>query len=217
MEDILDLYELPYDCDLPILCMNEKPLSLHDHARTPIPMNGNHCRIEDSEYVRKGTCSIFMMCEPKAGIRHVSARAQRTAVDWAQEMRNLVLNHYGDYEKIIIICDNLNTHTIGSFYKAFEAAEARDIVRRLEFHYTPKHGSWLNIAECELNALTRQCLDRKMSSLEEVQKEIEAWCVDRNNAVKTVDWQFTTEDARTKLRHLYPILKKNDGTFACRN
>lgn len=211
MEDILDIYEMPYDENLPVICMDEKPLSLHGRARDPIPMVPGRARIEDSEYVRNGTCSIFLICEPKAGFRYVSARNHRTAIDWAEEIRDVILEHYCGCKKVILVMDNLNTHSIGSFYKAFDACSARDIARRLEIHYTPKHGSWLNIAECELNALTRQCLDRKMETLEKVQNETKAWCTARNASTVRVDWQFNTDDARTKLRHLYPDFKSARG------
>lgn len=147
MEDVLDIYEMPYDPDLPVLCMDEKPLQLLDHAREPIPMAPGRERIEDSEYVRNGTCSIFMLCEPKKGLRFVTAREHRTAVDWAEEMAGFLNTYYPGDGRIILVCDNLNTHTIGFFYKVFEAPEARAFVKRLDIHYTPKHGSWLNIAE----------------------------------------------------------------------
>lgn len=207
MEDVLDIYERPYDPDIPVICMDEKPYQLLGNVRQPIPMNGNHPRIEDSEYRRAGTCSIFIMCEPKAGTRHASAREHRTAFDWAEEMKAYIEGNYADRERIILIMDNLNTHTIASFYKAFPPEDARGLARKLEIHFTPKHGSWLNIAECELNALTRQCLGRRLDSLEAVQAEIKAWCVGRNDAAVKVDWQFTCDDARIRLRHLYPDYK----------
>ena len=204
MEDILDVYELPYDPQQPVICMDEKPYRLHGEAREPLPIRkGNNQKI-DSEYVRKGTCSIFVFTEPLSGIRHVTARKRRTAIDWAEEIKYLTDVCYPDIEKITLVMDNLNTHKISSLYKLFPAAEARRIAKRLDVHYTPKHGSWLNIAEIELNVMTRQCLNRRIDDITRLQSELSSWETERNNRISTISWQFTNNQARTKLVSLYP-------------
>jgi hypothetical protein len=167
----------------------------------------NGTQIQDSEYIRKGTCSIFLFTEPLAGYRHAKALEHRTKVDWARQMKWLADEVYPDAKKIIMVCDNLNTHDKSSFYEAFPPAEALRLSRRFEFHYTPKHGSWLDMAEIELSSLARQCLGkRRIESLEDLNSELEKWHCDRNSRQKGVDWQFTTDDARIKLKHLYPII-----------
>lgn len=206
MEDVLDVYVRPYDPAVPVVCMDEKPYQLLDHARDPIPAAPGRDLKEDSEYVRGGTCSIFVWVEPLAGHRRVNARRQRTRLDWAEEVDRLLTCAYPDAEKVVLVMDNLNTHTIGSLYETFEPAKAHEMAARLEIHYTPKHGSWLNIAEIELAALTRQCLDRRIADLDVLNAELAAWQQATNNDQRQVNWHFTTSDARTRLRHLYPEL-----------
>ncbi|MGH3952310.1 MAG: IS630 family transposase [Pseudonocardiaceae bacterium] len=204
MEDVLDVYARPHDPEVPVVCMDEKPYQLLAHAREPIPAApGSDAKI-DSEYVRCGTCSIFVWVEPLAGRRRVVARRQRTRVDWAHEVDHLLNLDYPGAAKVVLVMDNLNTHTLGSLYEAFEPAKARALAQRLEIHYTPKHGSWLNIAEIELSALTRQCLDRRIEDLELLNTELAAWQTETNADQRQVQWHFTTSDARTRLRHLYP-------------
>jgi hypothetical protein len=204
MEDVLDVYARPHDPALPVVCMDEKPYQFLGHARDPIPAAPGHDRREDSEYVRHGTCSIFVWVEPLAGRRRVVARRQRTRVDWAHEVEHLLTLDYPEAERVLLVMDNLNTHTIGSLYEAFEPAQAHALARRLEIHHTPKHGSWLNIAEIELSALTRQCLDRRIDDLDVLNTELAAWQSATNADQRQVNWHFTTSDARTRLRHLYP-------------
>ena len=204
MEDVLDVYARPHDPVVPVVCMDEKPYQLLAHARDPIPVAPGRDRREDSEYVRHGTCSIFVWVEPLAGRRRVVARRQRTRVDWAHEVEHLLTIDYPDAERVLLVMDNLNTHTIGSLYEAFEAAKARALAQRLEIHHTPKHGSWLNIAEIELSALTRQCLDRRIDDIDVLNTELTAWQNATNADQRQVQWHFTTSDARTRLRHLYP-------------
>jgi len=208
MEVILDTYAQPYDALYPVLCMDEQPVQLLKETRLPIPATKEHPRRVDYEYERAGTASIFMFCEPLAGWRQVTARERRTKVDWALEVAALLRTRYAGAEKVILVCDNLNTHTKGAFYEAFDAPTARSLVRRLEFRHTPKHGSWLNIAENELSSLTRQCLDgRRMETIEFLRQETAAWQQHSNNKQRGVDWQFRIDDARTKLKSLYPKIK----------
>jgi len=204
MEDVLDVYARPRDPAAPVVCMDEKPYQLLGHARHPIPVAPGRDRREDSEYVRHGTCSIFVWVEPLAGRRRVVARRQRTRVDWAYEVEHLLTIDYPDAERVLLVMDNLNTHTLGSLYEAFEPGKARALAQRLEIHHTPKHGSWLNIAEIELSALTRQCLDRRIDDLDVLNTELAAWQIATNADQRQVKWHFTTNEARTRLRHLYP-------------
>jgi hypothetical protein len=184
--------------------MDEKPYQLLAHAREPIPATpGSDAKI-DSEYVRHGTCSIFCWVEPLAGRRRVAARSRRTRVDWAHEVEHLLSVAYPDAERVVLVMDNLNTHTTGSLYEAFDPAKAHALAQRLEIHHTPTHGSWLNIAEIELSALTRQCLDRRIDDIDVLNTELTAWQDATNADQRQVNWQFTTSDARTRLRHLYP-------------
>ncbi|MDT0321433.1 IS630 family transposase [Streptomyces millisiae] len=206
MEDVLDVYVRPYDPAVPVVCMDEKPYQLLDHARDPIPAAPGRDLKEDSEYVRGGTCSIFVWVEPLAGHRRVNARRQRTRLDWAEEVDQLLTWDYPNAEKVVLVIDNLNTHTIGSLYETFKPDKARELAARLEIHYTPKHGSWLNIAEIELAALTRQCLDRRIADLDILNAELAAWQQATNDAHRQVNWHFTASDARIRLRHLYPEL-----------
>jgi hypothetical protein len=204
MEDILSVYARIYDLRRPVVCMDEKPYQLLAHARDPIPATPGRDLREDSEYVRHGTCSIFVWVEPLAGWRRVEALQRRTRLDWAGQVKQMLTVDYPDAEVVVLVMDNLNTHNIASLYEAFEPAEAFALAQRLEIHHTPKHGSWLNIAEIELSALTRQCLDRRISDLDVLNTELAAWQAATNADQRQVDWQFTTDDARIKLRHLYP-------------
>ena len=206
MEDVLDVYERPYDGKHPVVCMDEKPYQLLGDARASWAMRPGDDRKVDSEYVRNGTCSIFAFVEPLGGRHHVSVKEHRTAIDWAHEIKFLVDEMYPDAETITLVMDNLNTHAPGSLYKAFPPQEAHRIRKRLDIHYTPKHGSWLDIAEVELNVLTRQCLNRRIDSIGRLREELDAWEQRRNREAAKVDWQFRTSDARTKLVSLYPPL-----------
>jgi hypothetical protein len=204
MEDVLEVYARRHDPNAPVVCMDEKPYQLLGHARDPIPATPGQDRKEDSEYIRCGTCSIFVWAEPLAGRRRVAARRRRTRTDWAHEVDQLLTLDYPDAERVVVVMDNLNTHTLGSLYEAFEPAKARALAERLEIHHTPKHGSWLNIAEIELSALTRQCLDRRIDDLNDLNTELAAWQNATNADKRPIRWHFTTSDARTRLRHLYP-------------
>jgi hypothetical protein len=204
MEDVLEVYARRLDPKVPVVCMDEKPYQLLGQARDPIPAAPGQDRKEDSEYVRCGTCSIFVWAEPMAGRRRVVARRQRTRIDWAHEVDQLLTLDYPDAERVLLVMDNLNTHTLGSLYEAFEPGKARALAERLEIHHTPRHGSWLNIAEIELSALTRQCLDRRIDDLDVLNSELDAWQNAVNTDQRQVRWHFTTSDARTRLRHLYP-------------
>lgn len=206
MEDILDLYCLSYDAEIPVVCMDEKPYQLLDEVREPIPMKPGSVRKVDAEYVRKGTCSIFVFNEPLTGWGDAHARNRRTKVDWAEEIRWLLDEVYPTAKKVRLVSDNLNTHVISALYQAFPAPEARKLARRLEMHHTPKHGSWLNIAEIQISVLARQCLCRRIPALSVLNRELAAWAALRAASPHPVDWQFTTEDARIKLKHLYPKL-----------
>ena len=206
MEDVLDVYERPYDPSRPVVCMDEKPYQLLGEARESWAMRPGDDRKVDSEYVRNGTCSIFAFVEPLGGRHRVCALHHRTANDWARQIKYLVDVMYPDVEKITLVMDNLNTHAPSSLYKTFAPQEASRIWKRLDVHYTPKHGSWLDIAEIELNVLTRQCLNRRIATLEELQHEMSAWENERNALGSKVNWQFKTADARIKLASLYPDL-----------
>lgn len=208
MEEVLDVYARPYDPRYPVVCMDEQPIPLLKETRTPIPGTKTHPRRVDYEYERAGTASIFLFCEPLAGWRQVTVRERRTKVDWAQEMENLLRTRYTSAEKVILVSDNLNTHTKGAFYEAFEPAKARLLVRRLEYCHTPKHGSWLNIAENELSSMTRQCVTgRRFATVEDLGGETTAWYEHSNAHQRTVDWQFQVDDARMKLKSIYPKLE----------
>lgn len=204
MEDVLDIYELPYNPETPVVCMDEKPYQLLGEAREPLPMRPGDDLKTDAEYVRNGTSSIFVFTEPLGGFRHTSVREHRTAVDWAEEIKYLVDEIYPDANKIILVLDNLNIHKASSLYKRYPASEARRIIKRLEIHYTPKHGSWLNIAEIELNVMTRQCLSRRIDEIHLLRQELSAWEDERNKNANTICWQFRADDARIKLVSLYP-------------
>jgi hypothetical protein len=205
MENVLDTYARPYDPRFPVLCMDEQPIQLFKEVRVPIAGTKNHPPRVDYEYERAGTACIFMFAEALSGWRNVTVRDHRTKVDWAVEMEELLRTHYADSERVTLVCDNLNTHTMGAFYQAFPPERAREIVRRLEFVYTPKHGSWLNIAENELSAMTRQCVQgRRFGTIEELRNETAAWSTAINEKQRGVDWQFQVDDARMKLKSVYP-------------
>lgn len=207
MEDVLDVYEMPYNPSVPVVCMDEKPYQLLGEARESWAMRPGDNKKVDSEYVREGTCSIFAFIEPLGGNHHIiSVREHRTAVDWAEEIKYMVDVMYPEAEKIILVMDNLNTHKPSSLYKKFKPEEARRIIKKLDIHYTPKHGSWLDIAEIELNVMTRQCLSRRIDSIDKLKSELTAWEKERNEAGAKVNWQFRTKDARIKLVSLYPEL-----------
>lgn len=208
MEDVLDVYEKPYDVACPVLCMDEQPVQLLQETRRPIPATAHHGQRVDYEYERAGTANIFMFTEPLAGWREVTVRERKTKVDWATEMARLLEGRYAHGERVILVCDNLNTHTMGAFYEAFEPERARQLVRRIEFRHTPKHGSWLNIAENELSSLTRQCVaGRRFGDVETLREETVAWSSDVNATQRGVDWQMKVEDARCKLASVYPKIK----------
>lgn len=206
MEDVLEVYERAYCQEKPVVCLDEKPYQLLGEVRDPLPVRPGQNLKEDAEYVRNGTCSIFALVEPLTGCQHISVRERRTAIDWADEIQYICNVMYPNAQNIVIVIDNLNTHTIGSLYKRFKPEEARRLARRLELHYTPKHGSWLNMAEIELNILTRQCLDRRIESLDKLQKEVAVWERKRNSNPTPIHWHFTINKARTKLVSLYPDL-----------
>ena len=208
MEEVLETYEKPYDPARPVLCMDEQPVQLTKETRTPIKATAEHPKRVDYEYERAGTATIFMFTEPLSGWRQATARTSKTKVDWAIEMATLLEGRYAKSEKVILVCDNLNTHTKGAFYEAFEPRRARQLVRRIDFCYTPKHGSWLNIAENELSSMTRQCLaGRRIPDLETLLEEIAAWSADVNATQRGVDWQMKIDDARCKLKSIYPKIK----------
>jgi len=208
MEEVLEVYERPYDPAHPVLCMDEQPVQLLKETRVPIEATQHHAKRVDYEYERNGTASIFMFAEPLAGYRRATARPQRTKVDWALEVGNLRDTRYASCERITLVMDNLNTHTKDAFYEAFPPEQARAYLRRLEFCYTPKHGSWLNIAECELSCMTSQCLrGRRIGELKILQSEIGTWSEKTTAKQRGVDWQFRIDDARRKLERLYPIIK----------
>lgn len=208
MEDVLDVYARPYNPAIPVVCMDEQPIQLLKDTREPVAATKNHPMRVDYEYERAGTASIFMFSEPLAGKRDVSVRARRTKIDWALEMDRLLHTRYVNAEKIILVCDNLNTHTRGAFYEAFPAEKAREIINRLEFHYTPKHGSWLNVAECELSAMTSQCVkNRKFESIEFLEQETKTWAEKTNKTQRGINWQFSIEKARNKLKSIYPKIE----------
>lgn len=204
MEDVLEVYALPYDEKIPLICMDEKPYQLLDEKLKPLPMKPASPTKEDYEYVRAGSCSIFVFTEPLSGWRHVHASHRRTRVDWARYVEELLDVHYPCAEKIRLVMDNLNTHSIASLYEAFAPDKALRLAKRLELHYTPKHGSWLNIAEIELNVMTIQCLGRRIPSIVSLNRELAAWEQQRNSSAKTVVWHFSTALARDKLKYLYP-------------
>jgi len=206
MEDVLDLYEEPYDPQYPTICFDEKPVVLHQAARPAQPLAAGRPERRDYEYVREGTANLFVMVEPLTGWRHVQATDRRTKLDFAEAVRWLVEERYANVAYVRVVLDNFNTHGPAALYEAFPAEQARAIAARVEFHYTPKHGSWLNMAEIELAALAKQCLSRRIGSIEELRREVAAWNEERNERMVEARWQFTTAKARIKLHRLYPSL-----------
>jgi DDE superfamily endonuclease len=204
MEDVLEVYQRPYDPAAPVVCMDEKSVQLLTETRPSMPAAPGRAERIDYEYERNGTANIFMFCEPLAGWRQARVTERRTKPDWARSIRDLLDGRYADAKVVVLVMDNLNTHSIGSLYEAFPPAEARRLARRLEIHHTPKHGSWLNIAENELSALTRQCLSRRIGTIDKVALEVEAWDQARNRNGVRVNWRFSIEQARTKLYRVYP-------------
>jgi hypothetical protein len=204
MEEVLGLYTQPYDPHVPLLCMDETSKQLVGDTRRVLPLRPGQPRGYDYEYERHGTCNVFMVCEPLAGRRHVRVTARRTKVDWAHLIKDIVDHQYPHALRIQVVMDNLNTHSPASLYEAFSPAEAQRLLQRLDIHYTPKHGSWLNIAEIELSVLSRQCLSRRIPDAEMLTREVAAWEQARNTTATRVDWRFTTVDARIKLKRLYP-------------
>jgi len=207
MEDVLDVYKRPYDPKRPLVCFDERPKQLIGETRVPIPVSSGKPLRYDYEYRRNGVANIFMMFEPLAGKRHIRITEHRTGKDWAWCVRQLVDEHYPDAQVILLVMDNLNTHKKASLYEAFEPAEAKRIADKLEIHYTPKHGSWLNMAEIEISVLGRQCLAERMESIRRLETETLAWAETRNVKDAKVNWQFTTTDARIKLKKLYPSIE----------
>jgi hypothetical protein len=204
MEDVLELYAEPYDPEYPVVCFDESPYQMISETRVPLPPEPGKPQRYDYEYKREGTCNLFMFFQPLGGWRHVKVTERRTAQDWAECMRDLVDIHYPDAVVISVVQDNLNTHTPAALYQAFEPAEARRIINKLDFRYTPKHGSWLNMAECEIGIVLGQCLSQRIASIPIVQRQTAAWEKRRNADKATVNWRFTTTQARTKLKRLYP-------------
>jgi hypothetical protein len=206
MEAVLEVYQTAYNPKIPVICMDEATKQFVKETRVPIPAERGQPERVDDEYERNGTANLFMICEPMVGWRRVEVTQQRTALDYAHLLKTLVDSDYAQAEKLIVIQDNLNTHSPASLYKAFEPQEAQRILSRLEFCHTPKHGSWLNMAEIELSVLSRQCLDRRIADVETLQSEVDAWQEQRNHEETWIDWRFTTADARVKLHRLYPSI-----------
>ena len=208
MEEVLEVYKRPYDPRQPQVCLDETSKQLVSETRIPLPAEPGQVERYDYEYERQGVCSLFMCFEPLTGWRHVTVSAQRTKQDWAHVLRELVDVQYPDAQTVVLVMDNLNTHDFSSLYETFEPQEARRIREKIEIHYTPKHGSWLNMAEIELAVLSGQCLDRRIGQEAELRQEVVAWEAERNDQQVRVNWRFTTEDARIKLKRLYPVLEK---------
>jgi hypothetical protein len=206
MENVLEIYQQRYHEDFPVVCLDEAMKQLVKETIEPMAVQPGQPQRVDYRYERHGTANLFMLCEPMAGWRHVKVTAQRTAIDYAHLLKDLVDLHYPDALLITVVQDNLNTHSPASLYKAFAPEEARRILQRLEFCYTPKHGSWLNMAEIELSILARQCLDQRIAAFETLETEVAAWVEARNQEESWIDWRFTTEDARVKLKRLYPSI-----------
>jgi len=206
MEDVLEVYQRPFDPKRPLVCRDEISKQLLADSRPPLPMQPGQSERYDDEYVGHGTANTFMFFAPLLSWRHLKVTAQRTRIDWAEAMREVIDVYFPDAETVVVVMDNLNTHGPASFYEAFEPAEARRLAAKLEIHYTPKHGSWLNMAEIELSVFDRQCLDRRLPHQALVEQEAVAWESERNTAAMTVDWRFTTADARIKLKRLYPSI-----------
>jgi transposase len=206
MEDVLEVYQRPYDANRPVVCMDELSKQLTKETRTPIPAAAGRVEKYDTEYERNGTANIFLYIEPLKGQFKTKVTTQRTKPDWAMTIKELVDEQYPEVEKIVLVMDNLNTHTGASLYETFPPEEARRLLDKLEIHYTPKHGSWLNMAEIGLSILSKQCLHRRIPDMKKITDEVGAWSTQINNAQKKIDWQFTTTDARIKLKRLYPSI-----------
>jgi len=207
MEDVLAVYQRPLDPAYPVICMDETSKQLVGEVRVSLPVEPGQPQREDYEYTRQGVANLFLFSEPLTGWREVQVTERRTRADWAEAMRQLSDQHYPLAERITVVLDNLNTHGRASFYEAFAPEEAQRLTERFDFHYTPKHGSWLNMAEIEFSVLSRQCLDRRIDNAETLRNETRAWQQKRNATSKTIDWQFTTAEARIKLKRLYPVIK----------
>jgi transposase len=207
MEDVIEVYHRPFDPECPTVCVDEAGKQLIGEIRPPLPVRVGSPAKEDSEYQRNGVANVFMAFEPLAGRRVVEVTARRTAVDFARFLKRVLDEVYPDAARVVLVTDNLNTHRVGSLYEAFAPTEARRLAERIEWHYTPKHGSWLNVAEIELSALARQCLDRRIPDAETLKREVAAWERRRNAAAVKADWQFTTADARVRLKKLYPTVQ----------
>jgi hypothetical protein len=207
MEDVLDVYARPYDPSRPVVCVDEGGKQLIGEVRPPLPVRPQRAARHDSEYVRGGVANLFMAFEPLAGKRHVEVTERKTSIDFARLLRTISDQRYPDARRVVLVCDNLSTHTPAALYEAFAPEEARRLAERFEWHYTPKHGSWLDVAEIELSVLARQCLDRRIPDMAALRREVDYWERSRNAAVVKVDWQFTTTEARIKLRSLYPTIQ----------
>ena len=206
MEDVLEVYSRPLDAARPVVCVDEASKQLVADVTPPLPMQPGQPARDDYEYERRGTANLFMACQPLAGKRQVTVTDRRTSLDFASLLRDLSDVHYAEADKIVLVMDNLNTHKLSVLYQAFPAAEARRLYERFEVHHTPKHASWLNMAECELSVLSRQCLDRRIENRTLLEREVACWNSERNARPVRIDWQFTTKDARIKLKRLYPVL-----------
>jgi hypothetical protein len=206
MEDVLDVYQQPYDAARPVVCLDETSRQVLADVRTPLAVTPGHPARHDPEYARHGVANLFLITEPLRGWRQVRVSDQRTRLDWAHCVKDLVDVHYPDVERIVLVMDQLNTHSPASLYEAFPPAEAKRLAAKLEIHYTPKHGSWLNMAEIELSVLQRQCLDRRLGNRIVLEREVGTWVATRNAAPAAIDWRFTTADARIKLKRLYPVV-----------
>jgi hypothetical protein len=212
MEDVLEVYHRPYDPKRPVVNLDEISKTLHDTPQGTLPMEPGQVARQDYQFTRNGSVNLFLKVEPLRGWRKVRVTDRRTSLDFAEELRSLVDEDYPEAEVVVLITDNLNTHSPACLYEAFPPAEARRIAAKLEWHYTPEHGSWLNVAECELSVLARQCLNRRIPDKETLIPEVAAWEQKRNAAQVTIHWQFTTQDARIKLRRLYPVIKEQNST-----
>lgn len=210
MEDVLDVCHRPYSAEFPVACMDESSRQLVGEVTRPMEMSPNHPRLVDGEYVRNGVVETFAETEPLTGRRHIKVTDTRTMKDWAEYVREMPDVRYPASRKAVLVMDNLNTHSIGSLYEAFPPAEAERLAKRLEIHCTPRHGSWLNMAEVELGALKLQCPDRRIPTKEKMKEEVAAWLADRNATRRKIDWQFTTAEARIKLKRLYPVIEAHD-------
>ena len=206
-EDVLRVYQRPLDSARPVICMDETSKQLMGETRVSLPVAPGQPQREDDEYERHGVANLFLFCEPLAGWREIQVTERRTRIDWAIAMRELSDQHYPTAERITVVLDNLNTHGPASFYEAFTPEEARRLTERFEFHYTPKHGSWLNMAEIEFSVLSRQCLNQRIGEAETLRNKVRAWTQQRNAISKNIDWQFTTADARINLKRLYPVIQ----------